>query len=123
MVHQRLRQVVRRGALMGVLAAPLLAVEAPVADAGETPTCFGEPATIVVSEPGNDVVGTEGADVMVVTDTEFWTVQGLGGDDRICTDGQGMGGRGDDRIYRRGPRDDDPHLSPLMRGGAQEFTC
>lgn len=126
-------------ALIGVLSAPLLTIGAPMAGAGETPTCFGEPATIVVSGPESHVVGTEGPDVMVVTHT-FWTVYGLGGDDRICTNGQIMGGRGDDRmlgfrstnivreltlgggpgddrIYRRGPRDGDPHLTPVMRGG------
>jgi Ca2+-binding RTX toxin-like protein len=141
MVHRCLWQAARGVILVGVFTAPLLAAGAPVAGAGEPPTCFGEAATIVVSEPEDDVVGTDGPDVMVVTDTDFWTVYGLGGDDRICTDGQGMGGSGDDRllgfrrtstvreltlgggpgddrIYRRGPRDDDPHLSPLMRGGA-----
>jgi Ca2+-binding RTX toxin-like protein len=136
------QQPVMRGrlALVGVLTAPVLVVGAPLADAGETPTCFGEPATIVVSDLGADVVGTEGPDVIVVTDSEFWTTYGLGGSDRICTDGHAMGGSGhdrllglrrtavvreltlgggpgDDRIYRRGPRDSDPHLSPLMRGG------
>lgn len=129
----------RRAALTGVVCLPLLAFGAPAADAGETPTCFGEPATIVVrGSESADVVGTEGPDVMVVTSA--LTVYGLGGGDRICTNEAIRGGRGDDRllgfrkthtvseltlgggpgddrIYRRGPRDGDPHLTPLMRGG------
>lgn len=143
MVHQRPTRTgqgrPRRATLVGVVTAPLLAVGAPAAEAQQTPTCFGQDATIAVRDAEADVAGTEGPDVMVVTGS-FVTVYGLGGDDRICTNGHISGGRGDDRllgfrrtnvvreltlgggpgddrIYRRGPRDGDPHLTPVMRGG------
>ncbi|WP_432477173.1 calcium-binding protein [Nocardioides sp. GXQ0305] len=125
--------------LAGVLTAPLLAAGAPAAHAGPA-TCFGEPATIEVRHAESDVVGTPGPDVMVVTG-RFVRVFGLDGGDRICTNGHIVGGPGhdrllgfrrtdvvreltlsggpgDDRIYRQGPRDGDPHLVPVMRGGA-----
>ncbi len=126
--------------LVGILTVPLLVLGVPAADAAPTPTCFGEPATVVVRHTASDVVGTDGPDVMVVTGRTP-TVYGGAGGDRICTNGDIVGGRGhdwllgfrrtnvvrlitlgggpgDDHIFRRGPRDGDPHLSPLMRGGS-----
>ena len=124
--------------LAGVLSAPMLVLVAPGAHAGSA-TCLGEPATIEVRHADSDVFGTPGPDVMVVTG-RFVRVFGLDGGDRICTNGHIVGGPGDDRllgfrrtnvvldltlsggpgddrIFRRGPRDGDPHLVPTTRGG------
>jgi Ca2+-binding RTX toxin-like protein len=70
---------------------------AAAASGSSTPTCFGEPATIVgagtiLGTPDDDVIiGSEGADV----------IDGSSGDDRICAlDGvdRALGGPGDDLI-------------------------
>ncbi len=110
--------------MLGVAAAALL-LAAGGADRGSavgTPTCFGEPATLV-GTPGADVVeGTGGRDV-IVTGKGFDEVHGRGGNDRICT------GRGGDQLYGEGGRDrlaagpdgkrvdDDVITSDLLVGG------
>src|SRR5581483_534259 len=53
-----------------------------------TPTCFGQPATIVATNPHGEVItGTDGHDVIVGSPGPD-TIYGRGGDDLIC----GMGG-------------------------------
>lgn len=71
---------------------------------GTTPRCFGEPATIVGSEPApgttTHVVGTAGRDVIFSRwDDQF--LHGLGGDDLLCGHAGIRGGPGDDRMRVR----------------------
>jgi len=77
------------------------------------PTCFGKPATIVVSAAADRVIGTPGRDVIVGSSSPD-TIDGRGGNDLICA-GKGrdkvVGGLGDDKI-RGGAGDDD------LRGGS-----
>lgn len=97
--------------ILAVTAAALLAplamsVSAPSANAhGET--CDGKAATIVVSSEAN-VVGTPGDDVIVVTTSDFVSIDAGDGDDTICG-GPGLehiaGGPGNDVIFG-GPGDD-----------------
>jgi Ca2+-binding RTX toxin-like protein len=77
------------------------------------PSCFGKPATIVVSAASDRVTGTPGRDVIVGSSSPD-TIDGRGGNDLICA-GKGrdrvIGGLGDDKI-RGGAGDDD------LRGGS-----
>jgi Ca2+-binding RTX toxin-like protein len=78
------------------VAAAALISSANVALAEETPTCFGETATINAKGQGK-VVGTSGPDVIVYGSE----VYGRGGDDLICTQGgwdSVFGGGGNDKI-------------------------
>ena len=73
-----------------------LAGAAP-ATAQETPTCFGETATLTGS---GFLFGTPGDDVIVGSE-DFDLIDGLGGDDRICSLGGDdivRGGQGNDRL-------------------------
>lgn len=81
------------------------------------PTCGGLDATIVVVEVEDPVgptfsrppiVGTDGPDVIVVQGIgDFSWVDGLGGDDTICTTNVGVvwGGAGNDTIFVEGGED------------------
>jgi len=76
--------------------------------AGATPTCGGQPATIV-GTPGDDVLqGTADPDVIAGLDG-FDQIEGLGGDDLICgnegTDSI-RAGSGNDKVWG-GPGNDD----------------
>lgn len=66
-----------------------------------TPTCFGEPATIVANNPGSNVVnGTPKADVIVVPRLEYFVEAGKGAD-RVCggiSSSSLEGGPGKDRL-------------------------
>jgi len=98
----------------GLTAMSLLAVTT-AAGAREAPsTCGGVDATISVVAIADEfgqilpIVGTEGTDVMLVHgagDSTF--VDGLGGDDIICTTNVGIvwGGGGDDTIFVKGGED------------------
>ncbi|MGI9608714.1 MAG: calcium-binding protein [Acidimicrobiia bacterium] len=82
------------------LVAGLLVVTAGSAPSkAQTPTCFGEAATII-AEPGVVTVGTSGADVIVGT-AGADVIRGRGGADKICARGGAdrvFGGAGADRI-------------------------
>ena len=83
--------------LCALLTASLVAL-VPSAGAGETPTCVGLPATVVLAD-GDDPTG--GDDVIVGTAGPD-TIRGLGGDDTICGragDDDIGGGEGRDRIF------------------------
>ena len=69
-----------------------------------TPTCQGEPATIVNDGNGNVLVGTAGRDVIVGAGSSE-EIRGRGGDDLIC----GRGGR--DTLYG-GAGDDVLNVGP-----------
>ena len=96
--------------LVSALAAP---PPPPPPPAAAKPTCFGKPATIVVSAAADRVIGTPGRDVIVGSSSPD-TIDGRGGNDLICA-GKGrdkvVGGLGDDKI-RGGAGDDD------LRGGS-----
>lgn len=81
--------------LAAVLSSPSLAVQV-----GATPSCFGEPATIVGSDGPDTIHGTPGPDVIYSGGGDD-KIFGLGGDDLICG-GDGAdtiyGGHGNDRI-------------------------
>jgi hypothetical protein len=85
-------------AALALLSFPTVLSSLPVL-AGERPTCFGRPATIVPRRAQERVVGTPGNDVIVAIDYTRRTIFGLGGDDVIC------GGRWADvgRAHRSGP--------------------
>ena len=78
---------------------------------GETPSCFGRPATIV-ARPGIPTVGTDGPDVIVGTSGAD-EIRAGAGDDLIC--GQGgpdeIHGQGGDDLIRPGAGRD------VVRGG------
>jgi len=82
-------------------------VAAPTAGAA-TPSCDGTPATIVVPLHTATATGTGGADVIYV-DAINAVVDGLGGDDIICTSDASvavlLGGEGRDRLTGRGTLD------------------
>ena len=87
-----------------------------------TPTCHGEPATLV-GTVGNDLlVGTSGHDVIVGLGGHD-VIRGLGGSDVICGghgDDKIRGGRGEDSLFG-GPGNDTVHGSKndaFVRGGA-----
>lgn len=97
----------RRFGLLAALSMLLLAGGVPPdrAVAGG-PTCFGKKATIVSS--ARTIVGTKGHDVIVVRGRGKHTVNGLGGNDRICGgpgDDTIFGGRGNDLIHGGGGND------------------
>ena len=75
-----------------------LLVGTPSAAGAQTPTCRGEPATIVGTEGRDVLVGTSGPDVIVALGGSD-VIRALGGDDIVC------GGPGRDRIVG-GPGDD-----------------
>jgi len=76
------------------------ALDPAVAQAGTTPTCFGEAATIVGSRGETRVHGTAGRDVIFSRwDDQF--IHGHGGDDLLCGHSSIYGGRGDDRMIVR----------------------
>ncbi len=89
----------RRPAAAGVLLfAALAALDAVGARADSpTPTCFGEPATIVGSSGDRRVDGTDGPDV-IYSQWDDQAIHGLGGDDLLCGHSSIFGGQGDDRI-------------------------
>lgn len=81
-----------------MVAATLLALPlttfAPATSYAAGETCDGKPATIVISsEPDAAEFGTAGDDVVVVTTSDVFTFDGLGGNDTIC------GGPGTNTIY------------------------
>jgi Ca2+-binding RTX toxin-like protein len=89
-------------------------VVAPPAAAGGTPSCFGEPATLVGTDKKDRLIGTSSKDVIVGLGGRDW-IEGKGGDDLICSGGGRWrfagdffltetvdGGRGDDRIDGQG---------------------
>jgi Ca2+-binding RTX toxin-like protein len=103
MMHARRPRPIR---FLAALPLALIAgMPAPAASA--TPSCFGEPATIVGTGDDDEVVGTRGDDVIVAFGG--WDrVEGRAGDDRICVGGGEdfvRGGAGADRILGSGGSD------------------
>lgn len=88
-------------ACMGATLAACLLVLTPSPPArAESPTCFGEPATIVGAADSDQIEGTGGQDVIVAHDGND-RISGGGGDDLICGGGGNDsvdGGTGDDKI-------------------------
>ncbi|CAN5588610.1 hypothetical protein BH11ACT8_BH11ACT8_25850 [soil metagenome] len=87
------------------------ATAAPAAPAG-TPTCHGEPATIVVrAGDGERPVGTAGDDVVVIgRGAEAYSFDALDGNDTVCVLAARrqnyidvLGGAGDDRLVALAP--------------------
>lgn len=85
--------------LLLLIGGPPIAVV--VAQESRTPTCFGQPATIVGTNGDEWLDGTEGDDVIVALDGDD-SIAGNGGRDLLC------GGRGNDlpavRYDRVSPR-------------------
>ena len=75
-----------------------------VAQAGATPRCFGEPATIVGGPGALRVEGTAGRDV-IFSRWEGTVLYGRGGNDLLCGGSDIHGGEGNDRmtIHSAGP--------------------
>ncbi|MDN4162992.1 hypothetical protein [Nocardioides abyssi] len=89
------------GLVVAAISNAPVAVSAVPAGAASAPPCFGLAPT-VVAEPGTtEVVGTEGDDVVVVSDVS--RVITLGGDDTVCATGARWidAGDGDDRVRHR----------------------
>ena len=96
------------GAALALVTGSLLAASPASAD---TPTCDGQPATIVAAPaakaPWNTVInGTPGPDVIYIpadpSDSVYYTVNAGAGDDIVCGDGEVdadvNGGDGDDHL-------------------------
>jgi Ca2+-binding RTX toxin-like protein len=89
-----------------MIAATLLAPAAKLASASGGHACLGRKATMVSS--AKRIVGTKAPDVIVATGAGRHTIEGLGGNDRICG-GPGEdeidGGKGIDRLSGGGGND------------------
>ena len=86
------------GGAVLLAATALAAGSQAMAYAAETPTCFGQKATIVGSSGSNRIHGTSGKDVIVAGGGNDKVFAGTG-DDLVC------GGWGADRLHGGGGRD------------------
>lgn len=98
-VSCRSRTVTLASALVAI-ATLSLAAPSSGASVAATPTCFGQPATIIGTSGPDNLPGTSGPDVIVGKDGDD-TINGKGGKDRICA-GNGndtvTGGGGSDKV-------------------------
>lgn len=100
----------------------ILGSAAPVSATAPVPTCFGQPATMIVEGKSRTVRATPGDDVVVVRGPSM-KVYGRGGNDLICSVNGGdalYGGSGSDKLrpsLYMNPRHEDDFSEGFAFGG------